>query len=129
MEPMEPQESSFGSALTSLVRRLSGYAAKGIRYWEPRRVLYNLVLALVVLGHFAARWPASRSVLSLDLVLAVFLLAVLANVAYCAAYVVDVFLQFSELETALTRGRLAVLVVGTAFAGVITHFFALAILG
>jgi hypothetical protein len=60
-----------------------------IRYWEPRRLAYNAVLALIVLIYFGLNYPTSRSTLSVDLVLSVFLLAVLANVAYCAAYPVD----------------------------------------
>jgi hypothetical protein len=48
-----------------------------------------------VLSYFWIGYLASKSVLSLNLALIIFLLAVLANVAYCAAYVVDVFAQAS----------------------------------
>jgi hypothetical protein len=104
--------------------RLSAYAANALRYWEPRRLVYDAVLALVVVGHFAARWPASRDALSVDLGLGVFMLAVLANVAYCAVYVPDLFVQFSGLDAAWRRGRVIVLIIGTAFAATITHFVA-----
>jgi hypothetical protein len=57
-------------------------------------------------------------------VLSLFLLAVLANVEYCAAYVADIFVQFSGLDAAWRRGRAGLLIVGTAFAATITHFFA-----
>ena len=30
-------------------------------YWEPRRLLYNLTLAAVILIYFGAAWPASKS--------------------------------------------------------------------
>ena len=53
-----------------------------LRYWEPRRLVCNLLLALVVLGHFAAAWPSSRSAVTVDGVLGLFILAVLANVAF-----------------------------------------------
>src|SRR5436189_2276792 len=66
-----------------------------IRYWEPRRLLYNAVLLLVVGGWFIAGWPASKDALNVDLVLGLFILAVLANVAYCAVYLPDLALQFS----------------------------------
>jgi hypothetical protein len=56
-----------------------------IRYWESRRLIYNGVLAAVVLTYFGLGYPYSKSNVSLDLVLYLFLLAVLANVAYCAA--------------------------------------------
>lgn len=107
-----------------LVARLSGYVAGGLRYWEPRRLIYNGALAVVVLIHFFANWPASRATLTLDNCLGIFLLAVLANVAYCAAYAVDLFVQFSGLGQAKTWGRPLVLTVGTLFAATITHFFA-----
>jgi hypothetical protein len=109
--------------------RLSGYVASGLRYWEPRRAIYNLVLGGVVLVHFALAWPASQDKLSVDLVLGLFLLAVVANVCYCAVYLADTFVQFSGLESALRRGRTALLVVGTSFAATIAHFVARGIYG
>jgi hypothetical protein len=104
--------------------RLSAYAANALRYWEPRRLIYNGVLALVVAGEFLGAWPMSRDKLSVDLLLGLFILGVLANVAYFAAYFVDLLVQFSGLHSEWRRGRLAVLIVGTAFAATLTHFFA-----
>jgi len=109
---------------TSLFARFSMCAANALRYWEPRRLIYNAVLALVVVGQFILAWPGSQEKVSVDLVLGLFILAVLANVAYCAAYVADVLVQFSGLDSAWRRGRLALLIVGTAFAASIAHFFA-----
>jgi hypothetical protein len=106
------------------VSRLAGYVADGLRYWEPRRLLYNGVLALVVLTHFFLALPGSREKLSFDLLLGLFFLAVLANVCYCAAYLADLFVQFAGLQEAWRRGRLVLLIVGIAFAATITHFFA-----
>ena len=96
-----------------------------IRYWEPRRLLYNLALAIVVLGHFGMNYPASKTVLSVDFALVLFLMAVLANVAYCAAYPVDIFAQSSGFRGEWLRYRWALFVTGLLFAGTITHFFAL----
>jgi hypothetical protein len=108
----------------TLFSRFSSYAANALRYWEPRRLVYNAVLALVVIGHFISAWPVSREKLSFDLVLSLFILAVIANVAYCAAYVADIFVQFSGLDAAWRRGRAGLLIVGIAFAATITHFVA-----
>jgi hypothetical protein len=102
--------------------RLSTYAANALRYWEPRRLIYNGALAAVVLVHFVLAWPGSREKLSLDVLLALFLMAVLANVAYCAVYLVDLFVQFAGLDAAWRAGRPALLIVGTLFAAAITHF-------
>jgi len=109
---------------TGLISRLSGYVADGLKYWEPRRLIYNAILGLVVVAHFISGWPASREKLSLDLLLGIFVLAVLTNVCYCVAYVADLFVQFSGLQGAWRVARPVVLVIGTAFAATIAHFFA-----
>jgi hypothetical protein len=103
--------------------RFGAYVADALRYWEPRRAVYNLVLLAVVAVHIVAGWPASKLLLTRDTLFVFFILAVLANVAYCAVYAVDLFVQFSELRGTWTRWRWTVLLVGTAFAAAITHFF------
>jgi len=95
-----------------------------LRYWEPRRLLYNALLAAVVGAEFIAAWPTSRSFVTFDGLLALFLLAVLANVAYSTVYVADVFIQLSGFHAKRAAWRRALLVVGFAFAAVLTHFFA-----
>ena len=67
------------------------YVTDAIKFWERWRLAYNLVLAAIVIIHFAAGYPASKAVLSLDSALGLFLLAVVANIAYCAAYIADIF--------------------------------------
>jgi hypothetical protein len=111
----------------TFISRVSGYTASGLRYWEPRRVIFNIILGLVVAGDFVATRPAAWTKLTFNTILGFFFLAVLANVCYCAAYIVDLFVQFSGLHAAWTKGRTAVLIVGTAFAAVIAHFFAMGI--
>ena len=96
-----------------------------LRYWEPRRIAYNLVLALVVVAYFALNWPQSRTAVSLEGVLFVFILAVLANICYCAAYLGDVFVQLSGFRSVWQRWRWVLFLVGTAMAGIITRWFAI----
>jgi hypothetical protein len=124
-------EGKPGSAAAGngFVARFSGYVARGLRYWEPRRLIYNGALSLVVLGHFFLALPTSRAKLSFDLLLGLFFLAVLANIAYCAVYLADLFVQFSGLDAAWRWGRLVLLIVGTAFAATVAHFFAREIFG
>jgi hypothetical protein len=98
---------------------------EAIRYWEPRRAVYNLALVGVVGIYFWIGWPASQHILTADTILVLFLLAVLANVAYCAAYLVDIFAQMSNFREAWNSARWIVLVIGTVFAAVLTRFFAL----
>jgi hypothetical protein len=57
------------------------YVTDAIKFWERGRLIYNLVLAAVVIIHFAAGYPASKAILSLDFGLGLFDLAVVANIA------------------------------------------------
>jgi len=96
-----------------------------IRYWEPRRLIYNVVLAGIVLTYFGMNYPASKSTISVNSLLILFLLTVLANVAYCAAYPVDVFVSTSSYREQWRKYRWMVFLIGLLFAAIITRFFAL----
>jgi hypothetical protein len=98
--------------------------SQAISYWEPRRLLYNAVLLIEVATMFALRLPGSRGNLTVDVALFLFVLAVLANVAYCACYVVDVAAQVTAFRDSWLRFRWALFLVGMAFAGVLSYFFA-----
>ena len=97
-----------------------------IRYWELRRLVYNAALAAIVIAYFWIGLPGSRGSINADFVLGLFLLVVIANVAYCAAYVADIFAQMSDFRDAWRRMRWIVFVVGTLFAAIITRFVAMA---
>jgi len=99
--PDEGSRISFRDALSDAVR-----------YWERGRLLYNGALLLVVLVMFFAAWPVSRRVIELQAMLVLFVLAVLANVAYCAAYVPDLVLQLSSFRDSWLRVRWILLTVG-----------------
>lgn len=105
------------------------WASDAIRYWEPRRILYNLILAAIVLAYFSLALPASKSIVTVNFVLSLFLLAVLANVAYCAAYVVDIFAQASGFRDLWQRYRWVLFFVGMTFAGILTRFWSMAFFG
>lgn len=104
---------------------LREYFTDAIRFWEPRRLLYNLALTVIVVAYFFAGYPASRRVLSIDFALGVFLLAVAANVAYCAAYIPYIFVQASGFRDIWKRARWVLFVIGTLFAAIITRFIAM----
>jgi hypothetical protein len=105
--------------------RFRELATEAIKYWEPRRLIYNLVLAAVVVFYFALAWPKTKTFLSVNFVLVLFLLAVVANVCYCAAYVVDIFVQLSSVRRLWLQKRWLLFLLGIMFAAVITRFFAL----
>jgi hypothetical protein len=98
--------------------------AGAIRYWEPRRLIYNGVLAAIVLIYFGINYPATKSLVSINSVLGLFLLVVLANVAYCAAYLIDIFVSASNYRDQWQNRRWIIFVIGLLFAGIITRFFA-----
>ena len=103
---------------------LREHATDAIKFWERGRVLYNLALAVIVILHFVAGYPLSKAMLSLDFCLGLFLLAVVANIAYCAAYLVDLFAQVSGFRELWRRYRWLLFAIGTTFAAIITHFVA-----
>jgi hypothetical protein len=104
---------------------LREYATDAIKFWEPRRVIYNLVLAGIVIRYFGVGYPASKASLSIDFLLGLFLLAVIANVAYCAAYLVDIFAQASGFRELWQRYRWLLFAIGTTFAAILTRFVAM----
>ena len=61
------------------------YITEAIRYWEPRRIAYNLVLTAIVAIHFFMN-GYYRKPFSLDGLLVLVLLCVLANVSSSPGY-------------------------------------------
>lgn len=100
-----------------------------IRFWERRRILYNAILILIVCAVFAYYWPESGGKVSLNLLLQFFLLAVIANVLYCSAYIADFVAQFSGFRDEWQRYRWVLFAVGTAFAGTIARFASMGAFG
>jgi hypothetical protein len=113
--------------LAETASTLRDATTSAIRYWERARIAYNMVMALVVVAEFAAAWPRSRGRLTLELGQWLFLLAVLANAAYCAAYPVDVFAQLSGVRMAWLKVRWVLLLVGLGVAVILTRFASLAL--
>ena len=95
------------------------------RYWEIRRIVYNAVLAAIVVFYFVLGLPKSTERLTFDLLQGLFILAVLANIAFCAAYIADVAAHFSGFRDVWIRFRIGLLLIGILFAGIITRVFAM----
>ena len=98
-----------------------------LRYWEPRRLVYNGVLAVIVVVY---AWPglSERGAREwLPALATLLVLAVGANVAYCAAYPVDLFLQCSDFRSTWLRYRWGLFLIGLLLAMAIT-WLALAVL-
>lgn len=93
-----------------------------IGYWEARRLPYNLALAVVLvfwLVFAAGPGPVTRQ----DL-LALVVLAVLANTCYCMAYLVDLSFGSSPWRDGWRRwGRPSLWAAGTIFALVLENYW------
>ena len=94
-----------------------------IRYWEPRRIAYNLVLAAVAAAWLVSTWPHFHSALTLQSLLLLLVLAAIANLCYSAAYVPDILLQFSPLRDLWQRQKLGLWLAGTIFAVVLECYW------
>jgi len=94
-----------------------------IRFWEPRRLSYNLVLLAAALSWLAATWPHFRPALALTPILMLSVLALLANVCYSAAYLIDIPVQLSSLSIAWKRYRWILWLLGTLFALLLANYW------
>ena len=100
-----------------------------LRYWEPRRIAYNVALAVVVITCFVVGYPTSKRVLNFNSLLIFFVLAVLANIAYCAAYIPDVLIQHSSFREPWLRWRWVLLILGILFGAALAYLLASGPLG
>jgi hypothetical protein len=94
-----------------------------LRFWEPRRLLYNSALTVVVLLWVIATWPHFRPAFTASALVAMLMLALLANVCYCAAYLADGAIQSLLPEASWGRYRWAVLILGTLLALVFENYW------
>ncbi len=121
METTLPTPSSdFGNSPANPFR---GLLADAVRFWEPRRLVYNLVLAAVVVVWVVTTWPHFRPALTLSSLLLLAILALLANLCYCAAYLVDLPFQHSSLSPVWRRRRWALWLLGTLFAVLLANYW------
>jgi|ERR1700674_286829 hypothetical protein len=103
------QESGFPRAFGEAMR-------DAIRYWEPRRVVYNLILTAVVVAWLVLTWPHFRPALTIQSLLPLLVLAALANVCYSAAYLADIAMLRSPVRSIWRRRRWGLWLAGTVFA-------------
>ena len=94
------------------------HATDALRFWELMRIPYNLVLAGVVLALLLPILADRDSMVAVRIALfpAIIVYAVMANVAYCAAYPVDLFVQASDFRPARNAWRTVIWLIGTIFA-------------
>jgi hypothetical protein len=98
--------------------------AAALRFWEPRRLVYNLVLAGFVLAWLLGTWPHFRPVMTPIGALQLAVLALAANVCYCAAYLAEMILQpVVAFGTNSVRWRSVLWVLGTVLAILLENYW------
>jgi hypothetical protein len=102
---------------------LRGVLTDALRFWELRRLIYNFVLFAVVVAWVAATWPHFRPMFVPNSLLLLAFLGLIANVCYCAAYLVDIPMQCSALRTMWKRGRWMLWVAGMLMAILLANYW------
>ena len=77
----------------------------------------------VVIGWIALTWPHFRPAFRWDSFVALLVLAVLANLCYCAAYIADLSMQYSSFRDMWRRWRWALWFGGTLFAILFANYW------
>jgi hypothetical protein len=94
-----------------------------VRYWERRRVPYNIVLASIFLGWVVFTWPHFKPVLT---PLSLWYLVVLgagANVLYCCGYVAELTVGQLFAGGSWQRWRGWLWLAGTLLAAVFEYYW------
>jgi hypothetical protein len=94
-----------------------------IGYWEPRRIAYNLILAAIVIAWVVFRWPHFRPAMKFESLVLMAVLAVLANICYCSAYLVDLAMRYSNFRRLWVRWRWGLWVCGMLFATLLANYW------
>jgi hypothetical protein len=114
------QSQGFGESPSGKFR---GLLADAIRFWETRRLIYNFVLSAFVVVWLVATWPHFRAALTLHSLLLLAILGLIANLCYCAAYLVDVPMQRSSFNAVWRRRRWGLWLMGTLFAILVENYW------
>ena len=100
-----------------------GLIADSLRFWELRRLIYNLVLFTVVVTWVAITWPHFRPMIEVHSLLLLAILALLSNACYCVAYLVDIPMQCSAFNDLWRRRRWILWLVGTLLAILLANYW------
>jgi hypothetical protein len=97
--------------------------ADAARFWEPRRIPYNLVLIAIVFTWLVATWPHFRPALTLSSLGIFTVLGLIANVCYSVAYLIDIALETVSSRGQWKRRRWILWLAGVIFAIVLTNYW------
>src|SRR4051812_7131814 len=93
------------------------------KFWERGRIWYNAVLCLAVLVWVVLTWPHFRPALNFVALGKMLVLALLANLCYCAGYVAELFMQPLVAAMSRRRVRQVLWVLGMLFALILENYW------
>jgi hypothetical protein len=93
-----------------------GLVADAVRYWELRRIGYNLAMIAVAAAVVVRTWPHFRPAFTPQSIPPLVVLAALANGCYCAVYIVEVLVADSAFAELWRRRRWMLWLFGTLLA-------------
>lgn len=99
-----------------------------LRYWEPRRLFYNLALLVTFLSRVQQCQGWAR-ILSWQTGAELVVLAALANFCYCLAYPLDLALQYSEFRSFWLECRSGLFFAGCLLGGALTFLITTSLVG
>jgi hypothetical protein len=94
-----------------------------ISYWERRRIVYNVILAIIFAAWIVLTWPHFSQAPAPQGLLFLVIFFAMANLFYSAVYLVDVPLEHSPLKTTWRRWRLWLWLIGTLVAIIFTNYW------
>jgi cytochrome bd-type quinol oxidase subunit 2 len=103
--------------------RTSEALRDAVRYWEPRRLWYNLALTVLVIAWVVFTWPHFQPSFTLPNLVRLLGLAALANLCYCAAYLVDIPMQESPARAVWRQRRWILWLFGTLLALFVAYYW------
>jgi len=93
------------------------------RFWEPRRLIYNGILTAIAFFWLIKDWTHFLPALTWSSLGIITVLALLANLCYCAAYLADLAIQSLVPNSACNRSRWAIWSLGTLIAIVLESYW------
>lgn len=96
---------------------------EAVRYWERRRLVYNVILAAVFAGWIGLTWPHFREASLFQGIPFLIVFGLMANLCYSAVYLIDLPLQSSSLRALWQKVRFGLWLVGTIVAFVFTNYW------
>lgn len=101
--------------MDELIGKLKEITTDAIKFWERLRIVYNALLAIVVVIFIVYGIYAEIETNYLQDIFSLFFMAVIANVLYTTAYIPDLFVQLSNYRDSWRKYRWILFLIGLVF--------------